>query len=133
MSNIFEKTCNEINDKLIVANSIGNTIIPQLGGESDNLIQQVVNNSSNTYLNKAKDIISTSYIIFGREFSTLTLIIIGICILVAVAFLIYKYFFKTTSNIVNIKKFELTTDTDNETEESTEKIDDDDNNEEEEE
>ena len=131
MSNIFEKTCNEINDKLIVANSMGNAIIPQLGGGSDNVMQQVVNNSSNTYLNKAKDIIGTSYIIFGYEFSTRTLIIIGICLLVAVAFLIYKYFIKTTSNIVNIKKFELTTDTDNETEESTENGDDENNEEEE--
>jgi len=133
MSNIFEKTCNEINDKLIVANSMGNAIIPQLGGGSDNVMQQVVNNSSNTYLNKAKDIIGTSYIIFGYEFSTRTLIIIGICLLVAVAFLIYKYFIKTTSNIVNIKKFELTTDTDNETEESTENGEDENNEEEEEE
>jgi len=130
MSNIFEKTCNEINDKLIVANSMGNAIIPQLGGGSDNVMQQIVNNSSNTYLNKAKDIIGTSYIIFGYEISISTLVIIAIC-LVAIAFLIYKYFFKSTSNIVNIKKFELTTDTDNETEESTENGDDENNEEEE--
>ena len=103
MSNLFEKACNDVNDKLIIS-----TVAPVLSGAA--MVVPSIS-TADTVSNIGKN----TYKIFGYELSMATIAIIVIC-LVVVVYLIYSYFFKTKTNIVNMKKFELT-DTDTEKDE----------------
>lgn len=105
MSNLFEKACNDVNDKLIIS-----TVVPAMAAGANTLASVGESGSSS---------IKTNYIIFGYEMSLATLIIIGVCLAIVV-YMIYSYFFNSKPNVVNVKKFELT-DTESESENEDDK------------
>ena len=104
MSNLFEKTCFDINDKILSGSGLNN-IVPKVKFDTQ---QQVSTNN---------------YVIFGYTLNYSTIGIIIIC-LIAICFLIYNYFFKKESNIINIKKVNINNEEDDEEDEKEEEEED---------
>lgn len=106
IESIFNKTCNEVSNRLI--GNMNSTIaqipvlpnIIQIAGES---VPMATISQVEPVINTPTIPISPYYKLFGYEFS-LWMLILGLLILLTIIYFIYKWFFLPTEQIVVITK-----------------------------
>lgn len=116
VESIFNKTCNEISNRLIANTNPAQQFVqvpqqmvqfpqqmvqnsPQIAG---NIKQQIVEDILES-ANVALDTKSGYYNILGYDFS-LWMLILALIVLLTILYFLYKWFFTSSEQIVNIKK-----------------------------